>query len=86
MAVKNPEINSFSIDTSSLEYDIIFGEGISKITEAINIGLASGIIHKEGISLYFNKEKLGRSMQTTKKYLKEHSETLNKIIKDINNT
>lgn len=78
--------NKISAPFKTLEYDIIFGEGISKITEAINIGLASGIIHKEGISLYFNKEKLGRSMQTAKKYLKEHSETLNKIIKDINNT
>lgn len=77
--------NKISAPFKTLEYDIIFGEGISKITEAINIGLTSGIIHKEGISLYYDKEKLGRSMQTTKKYLKEHSETLNKIITDINN-
>ena len=75
--------NKIAAPFKTLEYDIIFGEGISKITEVINIGLASGIIKKEGISLYFNKEKLGRSMQTTKKYLKEHPEIVDKIITEI---
>lgn len=72
--------NKISAPFKTLEYDIIFGEGISKTSEVINMGLASGIIKKEGISLFFNKEKLGRSVQTAKEYLAQHPEVINKII------
>ena len=75
--------NKISAPFKTLEYDIIFGEGISKTSEVINMGLASGIIHKEGISLYFNKEKLGRSVQTAKEYLSTHPEVINKIIEQM---
>ncbi len=75
--------NKISAPFKTLEYDIIFGEGISKTSEVINMGLTSGIIHKEGISLFFNKEKLGRSVQTAKEYLSQHPEVINKIIEQM---
>ena len=72
--------NKISAPFKSLEYDIIFGEGISKISEVINLGLGYNIIKKEGISLYFDKEKLGRSVQTAKEYLKNNPNVVKKII------
>ena len=75
--------NKISAPFKTLEYDIIFGEGISKTSEVINMGLSSGIIKKEGISLFFNKEKLGRSLQTAKEYLSQHPEVINKIIEQM---
>ena len=72
--------NKISAPFKTLEYDIIFGEGISKISEVINLGLEYDIIKKEGISLYFEKEKLGRSIQTAKEYLKSNPNVVKKII------
>jgi len=72
--------NKISAPFKTLEYDIIFGEGISKVSEVINLGLDYKIITKKGNSLYFNEEKLGGSLQKTKEYLKTNPKTVNKII------
>ncbi|MCK4500791.1 recombinase RecA [Candidatus Babeliales bacterium] len=71
--------NKISAPFKTLEYDIIFGEGISKLSEVINLGLEYDIIKKEGMSLYFEKEKLGRSIQKSKEYLKSNPNVVKKI-------
>lgn len=72
--------NKISAPFKTVEYDIIFGEGISKISEVLSMGLESNIITKEGMSLFFDKEKLGRSIQTAKEYLMTHPDVVNKIV------
>lgn len=76
--------NKISAPFKTLEYDIIFGEGISKISEVINIGLELQILSKKGNSLFFNEKKLGGTLNTAKKYLQEHQEEVKQIITKIN--
>ncbi|WP_097006920.1 recombinase RecA [Lacrimispora amygdalina] len=58
------------------EFDIVFGEGISKEGEAIDIGVKQGIIDKSGAWFSYNGEKIGQGRENAKIYLKEHPEIL----------
>lgn len=65
------------------EFDIIFNKGISLESDVISFGLKEEIIKKEGIALYYKKEKLGRGMESAKTYLESKPELVEDIIKSI---
>ncbi len=70
------------------EFDIMYGEGISKEGELIDIGVALEVIEKSGSWYSYKDEKIGQGKETAKKYLKEHpiiSEEIKKKIFDIKN-
>lgn len=56
------------------EFDIIFGEGISKIGEIIDIGIEKGIIKKSGSWFSYNDIKLGQGKDAVKQLLKDNPE------------
>ncbi|GIV28473.1 MAG: protein RecA [Bacteroidia bacterium] len=58
------------------EFDIIFGEGISKIGEIIDIGVEKGIIKKSGSWFSYNDTKLGQGRDALKQLLKDNPELL----------
>jgi len=63
------------------EYDIIFGEGIDKIGELIEIASHLGVIKKAGSWYSYNDSKLGQGKDTAKQLLKDHPELLEEITK-----
>lgn len=63
------------------EYDIIFGEGIDKIGELIEIASNLGIIKKAGSWYSYNDNKLGQGKDTAKQLLKDHPQLLEEITK-----
>lgn len=65
------------------EFDILFGEGISKEGETIALGEKFGIIQKSGTSYAYGEVKLGRGYDATRTFLKENSKVLNDILKEI---
>ncbi|MDT2872404.1 recombinase RecA [Lactococcus lactis] len=59
--------------------DIMFGEGISRNGELLNIAVDEGIIKKSGAWFAYNDEKIGQGAEKAKNYLKEHQEIFDEI-------
>lgn len=63
--------------------DILFGEGISKEGEILDMAVESNIIGKSGAWYDYNGERIGQGKETTRKYLKEHPVICDDILKKI---
>jgi recombination protein RecA len=61
------------------EFDIIFGEGVSKIGEILDIGVEMGIVNKSGSWFSYNSDKLGQGREAVKQLLKDNTELANEI-------
>jgi recombination protein RecA len=73
--VKNKVAPPFKV----VEFDIIYGEGISKIGELIDMGAKIGVLDKSGAWYSMGDQKLGQGKEATRQYLKEHPEIADKI-------
>ncbi|MCR4624078.1 MAG: recombinase RecA [Alphaproteobacteria bacterium] len=80
--VKNKVAPPFKV----VEFDIIYGEGISKVGELLDMGVKIGVIEKSGAWYSFNGEKIGQGKEAARNYLKEHPEIADKIEKKIRNS
>lgn len=61
------------------EFDIIFGEGVSKIGEILDIGVEMGIVNKSGSWFSYNTDKLGQGRESVKQLLRDNTELANEI-------
>jgi recombination protein RecA len=61
------------------EFDIIFGEGISKIGEILDIGVEMNIVQKSGSWFSYNSDKLGQGREAVKQLLRDNTELANEI-------
>jgi len=61
------------------EFDIIYGEGISKLGEIIDMGVELGIVQKSGSWFSYNNDKLGQGREGVKKLLGDNPELANEI-------
>lgn len=66
-----------------VEFDILFGEGISREGDIIDLGCQYGIVEKSGSWFAYNGEKLGQGRDNTRQFLKEHPEFVDKIRKQV---
>lgn len=73
--VKNKVAPPFK--TASVE--IIFGQGISKVGEIVDLATEADIIHKSGAWFSYNGEKIGQGRENTKQYLLDHPELMQEI-------
>ena len=67
------------------EFDIMFGEGISKVGEILDVGVEKGIVQKSGSWYSYNDSKLGQGRDAVKEVLKDNpelSEELEEKIKE----
>ena len=56
----------------TVDFDIMYGEGISKTGELVDLGVKSGIIDKAGAWFSYNGEKIGQGRENAKNFLKEN--------------
>jgi recombination protein RecA len=61
------------------EFDIIYGEGISKVGEIIDMGVELGIVQKSGSWFSYNSDKLGQGRESVKQLLVDNPEMANEI-------
>ena len=73
--VKNKVAPPFKV----VEFDILYGEGISKEGEIIDLGVLSGIVEKSGSWYSYNGERIGQGRENAKKFLLDNSEISNEI-------
>jgi recombination protein RecA len=62
-----------------VEFDIMYGEGVSKMGELVDLGAKCGVVDKSGAWFSFGGERIGQGRENTKAYLKQHPETAAKI-------
>jgi recombination protein RecA len=59
----------------AVEFDIIYGEGISKTGELLDLGVQAGIIEKSGAWFSYNDQRIGQGRENAKAFLKENPES-----------
>ena len=73
--VKNKMAPPFKI----VEFDIMYGQGISKIGEIIDLGVQADIVDKAGAWYSYKDEKIGQGRENTKQFLKDNPQMLEEI-------
>jgi len=62
-----------------VEFDIMFGEGISKTGELIDLGIKAGVVEKSGAWLSYGSQRIGQGRENAKTFLREHTEAAAEI-------
>src|SRR3984885_1731773 len=69
--VKNKMAPPFKV----VEFDIMYGEGVSKRGELVDLGMQAGVVEKSGSWFSYDGQRIGQGRENAKQYLKEHPET-----------
>jgi len=56
-----------------VEFDIMYGEGISKMGELLDIGVKAGVVEKSGAWYSYGDERIGQGRENAKQFLKDHT-------------
>ncbi len=65
------------------EFDIIYGEGISRVSELVDLGVKFGIVNKSGAWFSLGETRLGQGREAAKQYFKDNPEEADKVQKQI---
>ncbi len=65
------------------EFDIVYGEGISRTGDLLDLGVAHGLVDKSGAWYAYNDERIGQGRENAKKYLKEHPALLEELDRNL---
>ncbi|MBS0550447.1 MAG: recombinase RecA [Proteobacteria bacterium] len=77
--VKNKVAPPFKV----IEFDIMYGEGVSKSGELIDLGDKAGVVEKSGSWYSYDGQRIGQGRENAKKFLKDNPEVANAIEKKI---
>jgi recombination protein RecA len=62
-----------------VEFDIMYGEGISKVGELIDLGVKAGVVEKSGAWFSYDSQRIGQGRENAKVFLREHKEIADQI-------
>jgi recombination protein RecA len=62
-----------------VEFDIMFGEGISKMGELVDLGVKAGIVEKSGAWFSYDSQRLGQGRENAKTFLRENPDLATRI-------
>jgi recombination protein RecA len=62
-----------------VEFDIMYGEGISKAGELVDLGVKAGVVEKSGAWFSFDSQRLGQGRENVKLFLKQNPDAAEKI-------
>lgn len=79
--VKNKMAPPFKV----VEFDIMYGEGISKTGELLDLGVKAEVVDKAGSWYSYGTERIGQGREAAKQYLKQNPEIADSIEKEIRN-
>ena len=77
--VKNKVAPPFKV----VEFDVMYGEGISREGSLLDIGIEHGVVQKSGAWFAYGDERLGQGRENSKTYLKQNEGVRNRILSDI---
>ncbi len=73
--VKNKVAPPFRV----VEFDIMYGEGVSKMGELIDLGIKAGMVEKSGSWFSYDTQRIGQGRENAKQYLRDHPEAASKL-------
>jgi recombination protein RecA len=62
-----------------VEFDIMYGEGISKVGELIDLGVKANVVEKSGAWFSYDSQRIGQGRENAKQFLRDHREVADGI-------
>ena len=62
-----------------VEFDIMYGEGISKVGELIDLGVKAGVVEKSGAWFSYDSQRIGQGRENAKQFLRDHGDVADTI-------
>ncbi|MER0238995.1 recombinase RecA [Fulvimarina sp. MAC8] len=75
--------NKLAPPFKQVEFDIMYGEGVSKMGELIDLGVKSGIVEKSGAWFSYNSQRLGQGRENAKQFLRDNPDAAREIEQSI---
>ena len=72
-----------------VEFDIMYGEGISKVGELIDLGVKAGVVEKSGSWFSHDSQRIGQGRENAKQFLRDHkdmAEAIEKRVRELSGT
>ncbi len=71
--------NKLAPPFKQVEFDIMYGEGVSKTGELIDLGVKAGVVEKSGAWFSYDSQRIGQGRENAKQFLKENPDVANRI-------
>ena len=71
--------NKLAPPFKQVEFDIMYGEGVSKVGELIDLGVKAGVVEKSGAWFSYDSVRIGQGRENAKQFLKENPDVAAKI-------
>ena len=71
--------NKVAAPFRTVEFDIMYGEGISKTGELLDLGVAAGLVEKSGAWFSYNTQRVGQGRENAKQFLRDNPEMAEEI-------
>jgi recombination protein RecA len=67
----------------TVEFDVMYGEGISREGSVLDVGIENDVVQKSGAWFAYGEERLGQGREKAKQFLKENAEVRERVLLDI---
>ncbi len=71
--------NKMAPPFKEVEFDILYGEGISKVGELVDLGVKAGVVEKSGSWFSFSSQRIGQGRENAKQFLRDNPAVADKI-------
>jgi recombination protein RecA len=71
--------NKLAPPFKQVEFDIMYGEGVSKTGEIVDLGVKAGVVEKSGSWFSYDSQRIGQGRENAKAFLKANPDIANKI-------
>jgi recombination protein RecA len=62
-----------------VEFDIMYGEGVSKVGEILDLGVKAGLVEKSGAWFSYDSVRIGQGRENAKTYLRDNPEMMTRL-------
>jgi len=71
--------NKLAPPFKQVEFDIMYGEGVSKVGELVDLGVKAGVVEKSGAWYSYDSQRIGQGRENAKVFLKQNPDIAAKI-------
>jgi recombination protein RecA len=71
--------NKLAPPFKQVEFDIMYGDGVSKMGELIDLGVKAGVVEKSGAWFSYDSQRIGQGRENAKTFLKANADVAQKI-------
>ena len=71
--------NKMAPPFKEVEFDIMYGEGVSKVGELVDLGVKAGVVEKSGSWFSFESQRVGQGRENAKQFLRDNPAVAAKI-------